>query len=428
MAALYVFPDTNFLLHFQRPDQIDWPTLTGASSVVLVLASVVIGELDDIKNRHESRKLKQRARGLATWVKDSWRGRAKSLRPNVTFEVHLRENDEHLTDGLVARVNDDRLIANALAFRTEGKDVAIATNDNITGMKAEERGIRWIEPGEDLALPLEKDEIEKERDELRRQQEAERSRAPKLQVDVVTEGASGIVIQPMPPLPTPSEVRRNRPLMKKRGEANRDGFAGLGNYPAMGVPNSSVDAYNVMIKRFHDDYEQVYRRAADALDFNRRLVELNFQVENVGGASATDLMIRVELPPGLIASDEYEAKEVPKPPEAPKPPGPFGIEAPSDVKLGRVLGVERLYAPLVPDLPIYDPWAPKIEAGGRRATWRDRQLLHGDHTELRPLPCLVAPELIGTAIEVRFAVHCAELARPVEQVLQISVTESTEAI
>ena len=57
-----LFPDTNVLLHFRSLREIDWPVVTDAKAVKLVLCSAVIHELDQ---KTYDPKLSQRAKAVA---------------------------------------------------------------------------------------------------------------------------------------------------------------------------------------------------------------------------------------------------------------------------------------------------------------------------------------------------------------------------
>lgn len=48
VSDVILFIDTNVLLHYQRLEQIDWPALTQAQSVLIVLPPVVFRELNTI--------------------------------------------------------------------------------------------------------------------------------------------------------------------------------------------------------------------------------------------------------------------------------------------------------------------------------------------------------------------------------------------
>ncbi|MEQ6335778.1 hypothetical protein [Sphingobium sp. MK2] len=68
MTSAHLFLDTNILMHFQRIDQIDWPDIADATECILLIAPVVIRELEKHKVQHSSPKLRERA-GLSTAVR-----------------------------------------------------------------------------------------------------------------------------------------------------------------------------------------------------------------------------------------------------------------------------------------------------------------------------------------------------------------------
>ena len=49
-GVAYCVPDTNFFLHFQYFKDVDWPALIGSETVVIVITSPVLRELEKFKN------------------------------------------------------------------------------------------------------------------------------------------------------------------------------------------------------------------------------------------------------------------------------------------------------------------------------------------------------------------------------------------
>jgi len=117
MAALYVFPDTNLLMHFRRIDELDWTALSGATDIVVVLAPAVVKELGKHKDQHPSRKLRQRARNLNSWLRELRTRQDRHLKNGVTLEVATKEPTAFLMGDLDPAVNDDRIIANSTRSR-----------------------------------------------------------------------------------------------------------------------------------------------------------------------------------------------------------------------------------------------------------------------------------------------------------------------
>jgi hypothetical protein len=96
MAMLYIFPDTNLLMHFQRIDELDWKALTGTGDIVVVLAPAVVKELGKHKDQHPIKKLRQRARKLNSWLRQMRSNEDKRLKNGVILEVATAEPLEFL--------------------------------------------------------------------------------------------------------------------------------------------------------------------------------------------------------------------------------------------------------------------------------------------------------------------------------------------
>jgi hypothetical protein len=81
---LYLFLDTNALLHFKRPDQIDWPSLAKSSPVTLIFPPVVIRELEEQKVQNHTKRIRERAQAILGWLAQFLDAKLPPLiRPNV---------------------------------------------------------------------------------------------------------------------------------------------------------------------------------------------------------------------------------------------------------------------------------------------------------------------------------------------------------
>jgi hypothetical protein len=91
--------DTNVLLHFQPPDQVDWPTVVGTSEVRLVLPLRVVEELDEKKYTARD-NLADRARRLLSQLRTQLAplaGGPTPLREKVTIEVPVDDGPRRRT-------------------------------------------------------------------------------------------------------------------------------------------------------------------------------------------------------------------------------------------------------------------------------------------------------------------------------------------
>src|SRR3989442_566400 len=66
---VYCFLDTNILLHFQTFNEVDWPKVLNATQVCLVLAPIVLRELDKHKDDYHNERRRNRARVILSQLK-----------------------------------------------------------------------------------------------------------------------------------------------------------------------------------------------------------------------------------------------------------------------------------------------------------------------------------------------------------------------
>ena len=160
----YIFLDTNALLHFRRPDSIDWQKLAGARSIRLIVTPIVLSELDDQKVTNRSRKGRDRAQGVANWLASFIEHtNPVEVRPGTTLEfVRHSPLIDFAKHRLRSHIYDDELIASAIEFQAErGCNVSIFTNDGSLRAKLPAHSIKAITPLPELALPQEQTEAEK---------------------------------------------------------------------------------------------------------------------------------------------------------------------------------------------------------------------------------------------------------------------------
>lgn len=166
----HIILDTNTLLHFKRPDLLDWKVLLNAPEVNLVVTPALIDELEAQKTyQNRSRKLKERAHAAIMWIsKFIDQTEPQEISPGVKL-VFLRDSPTiHFADyRLSPTVPDDQLIASALQLQQEaGVSVLFVTNDTGLRLKLPTRGLTAVAPRAADRLPDELDDVEKEAVEL----------------------------------------------------------------------------------------------------------------------------------------------------------------------------------------------------------------------------------------------------------------------
>ncbi len=114
-----VFLDTMLFQQYRFPDEIDWPRLVGAPEVELVIAPVVMRQLNRHKDASTNPRLRERAARALTRLGALFaNGPAAQLRPGVTLRYVTREPQLDFAEHALARdIDDDHLLASVLAFR-----------------------------------------------------------------------------------------------------------------------------------------------------------------------------------------------------------------------------------------------------------------------------------------------------------------------
>lgn len=149
--AVYCFPDTNIFLHFLTFDEVEWTEKLKTKQVYLVLAPIVIRELDKHKGDYTNLKRQRRARmlmpKLLKLIELEGEGLPK-IRENV-FLVLLREPQiDWDAEHLVPAVNDDQLIASILDFSRQhpAEKVLLLSDDGGPRSKAKIHQIPSVSP------------------------------------------------------------------------------------------------------------------------------------------------------------------------------------------------------------------------------------------------------------------------------------------
>lgn len=162
MAEIHAYIDTNALLEFSPPDQIDWPGLVKAEHVRIVVAPVVLTELQRHKDGRSTVPARKRARagerlkfierGLSE-ASDKLRSCCR-LRDGATLALDVEAVPERLFDEhqLDRHLADDRLVAHVLRAKELGRDVCLISNDSGARLVARSRGVRALDMPEGQRL------------------------------------------------------------------------------------------------------------------------------------------------------------------------------------------------------------------------------------------------------------------------------------
>lgn len=158
ILSLYCFLDTNILMEFQTFDEVEWEKVLSAKQVCLVLAPVVLSELDKHKGDFNNTRRQKRARMILPKINHLLESEtAQDILPKVrryvtllvlSHEPFIDWKQEHLDP----TINDDRLLASILDFRSQhqGEHIFLLSDDSGPRLKAKSRQIYAIKPPDGL--------------------------------------------------------------------------------------------------------------------------------------------------------------------------------------------------------------------------------------------------------------------------------------
>ncbi len=355
MAAT-VFLDTMLFQQYRFPDEIDWPRLVGVPEVELVIAPVVMRQLNRHKDAGTNPRLRERAARTLTRLGVLFdAGPVAQLRPAVTLCYITREPLLDFAAHVLAReVEDDQLVASILAFRqaNPGRRVLLATADIGLRLKVADHEIATVLPPPDQKLADQPDPRDQEIRELRREREELLRRIPVLKLGFKggADHVSFVLPQPFTAVdewiaPRSAAVRQRHPHMDYPDAAVRrlPGF----NLPLAALPrwdepsDEAIDAYNADLDRFYHRYDHYLAQVIRRENLGRRTLGLDLELRNGGTAPAQDVDVFLRFPTGLQLFDE---EGLPDRPTAPEPP-----DLPRSGYLG-LLGSVGSYRP-----PVFDP-------------------------------------------------------------------------
>ena len=337
--AVAVFLDTMVYLHYRPVDQVDWGALLGEVNVVLVLPRVTTQELDKHKNVHRQRQIRERARRVLTCV-DAWLA-AGEVKPGVKLEFrHAFPAVDFKRLGLRDDWNDDILLGAILDYQAQTEQkVVLFTQETALRMTAQQLGLDVRSLDESLRLPSERDPVEVERDDLRRQLEKVIRARPKLSLQFASGGSrQALPDRLVTTLRTsgpeqdfvPAVDRERQRLLALVGPtkelsdpilasvaATHRAFAQLSGG---GISEDERARYLRDVDDYLTRYESFLHEDAEFERGMLRRAVLSFELINTGTAPAEDVDIQLHFPDGfdLLKPEEVAAK--PAAPEPPKPP------------------------------------------------------------------------------------------------------------
>lgn len=333
MSTVLVYPDTNTFLHYRPIREVDWLKLVTSEAVEIVIAQVVLRELNRIKDSSKlQKKLRERADSALRTLKSL--RREPTIRPGVVVRFQGHDPVIDFTSlKLSTEIEDDWLIASVLECKQELPDSAVilVTADQPLQVKADCRHLAQLELPEQYRLPPVVDEEQRRIRELELEIQKLKHAQPDLKLtfgcgtDFVRVGMnrhtqlseSEIAAQI-------ADLRIKHPKVIK---PNPQSDASPNLYliaPEFVAPD--IDRYNFRLDVFYQNYAEYLRKLDGYTDIQSRTIELVVYLLNSGSSPAEDIDIYLHLPNGLEVFESLD--ETGATPKAPVPPvGPMSALA-----------------------------------------------------------------------------------------------------
>jgi rRNA-processing protein FCF1 len=326
MRTAVIFPDTNTFLHYPSIEQIDWPTHLSAQKVIIVVAPVVVRELNKKKDTPGPRKLRERASSVLKTLRGFSR-MPKPVQVRKDVEVRFLTSDPSLamfdSHDLRREVPDDYLVAAILSFAEETNegDVILVTHDLGLELKANAKNIPTVQLPENLELPQELDLEQKRIRELEQEVLRLERRLPNLAL-VFSNGQNRIQIRLRAPVRLNDAILewRMRRIYRRFPKIDREPSAAERAVFGLMAKPAAIAEYNGQLDDFYMKCREHYARLQDYLNYKRRIARLEISLVNRGSTPAEDVDILLIFPSGFELCREAELTPPPRLPEPPTSP------------------------------------------------------------------------------------------------------------
>lgn len=179
----YIFLDTNIFLHSKPLDNINWLKICQDEKCEIIIAPIVIYELDKSKVNNDNKG--RRARNALHKIENCIDKNSFGIRKNVDLHVidHKPQKNIFKNHGLNYEDHDDHLLASIIDFKIQQKvDVYLCSYDVGPRIRSKQFGIKTIKIPDEYILPEEDRANEKKLKSLTQEITLLKSRIPRPQI------------------------------------------------------------------------------------------------------------------------------------------------------------------------------------------------------------------------------------------------------
>jgi rRNA-processing protein FCF1 len=326
---MYIFLDTNIFLHFKQFDQIDWRKIINSQEVIIVIAPIVIKELDKHKTNNND-KIATRAKKTLNLIENLLEIDKNKNHKKIDIE-YINKSPLEITfinNALSANEQDDCLLSSILEYKNDHpeSEVSLIAHDTGIRLKAKRLYIDIIKMPKEFLLPNEKSKIEKENEKLKIELKEFQNRIPKLKICFNNKEEFLKEKITYKNIDIKNEISKTmnkltKEITKLNEESNKLELYGLNKLVASYInpplTKQRIDEYNKKLEKYFVSYKTYLEEKYKYLNYKSLTIKIDLLLINEGTGPAENIDLSLYFPDGfeIMGMDEFnsEPKEPIKP-------------------------------------------------------------------------------------------------------------------
>ena len=301
-----IFVDTNIFLHYTPIKDIDWVKLIDTSCCKLLIAPIVIDELDKYKEDNSNKG--KRARNSLKLFESFISSGADTIRDSVHLKlIHNKPIEKTYSEnGLNFNEQDHRLFASMIEYRIENPNdsILICTNDIGPRLRAKQFGFKSLVLKEEYKLKSIESPEEKKIRQLEKELSQVKSQLPKLAI-TFGENKSYYNFHVLSEFENKDDfLSREYDLIKNKYPYLKNEYPDLNSnlyhsflYETMNKHSDEIiKAYNNDLDEYLENYKEYLSYVFRIKEEESRTVDLKLFLINSGNAPALDIFLKLNLP------------------------------------------------------------------------------------------------------------------------------------
>jgi len=323
----HIFIDTNVFLHFEDFDKIDWLKESSSDSCIIVIAPIVIDELDEKKIG--TSRISNKVRKTLQKFEELSDQENPRIKENVLFKIITDKplNSVYEQNGLNFNEHDHRLIASIIQYKESNKsaDIALFSYDIGPRLRAKQFGVKAFKPNEKYLLQSTESEEEKKIKKLEQENKFLKSRIPVLkllfdnksehiEMIAISENSVDFLVYSKLKM---EELRTQYPYLKIEKDNPYEKPMALIQKYFNSPSDDQVFNYNKRLEEYFTNYENYLLKTFEYEKREKLTFSIKVVLVNSGNTPAEDIDVHLHLPDGF---EVIETSEKEKPPQTPQPP------------------------------------------------------------------------------------------------------------